>query len=177
MIYVSSSFSLFLAVSIVLIALFPKCGSQTSNEKNPGCFGYGIGDYTAQLCGDYSKQLTTSITESKSFFFFGVAQLRILGWQFAIISKIPFILYFYVAHPESLLQQFWNASSKTVFNGTIFRTRCLPPSTVVPWSHSRSHSLAEQTAADACNAWVFGFRKNIEFVDAYCGTFCKFFWK
>ena len=29
----------------------------------------------------------------------------------------------------------------------------------LPWSHSRSHSLAEQTAADACNAWVFGFRK------------------
>ena len=27
-----------------------------SNEKNPGCFGY-IGDYTAQLYGDYNKPL------------------------------------------------------------------------------------------------------------------------
>ena len=29
---------------------------QVSNEKNPGCLGY-IGDYTAQLYGDYNKPL------------------------------------------------------------------------------------------------------------------------
>ena len=98
MIYVSSSFSLFLAVSIVLIALFPKCGSQTSNEKNPGCFGYGIGDYTAQLCGDYSKQLTTSITESKSFFFF-LVWLNWGSWDDNLQSSLRYLSYYIFMSP------------------------------------------------------------------------------
>ena len=56
-------------------------------------------------------------------------------------------------------QQFWSASSKTVFNGTDFRTRCSVHSrSVVPWCRFRSHSLVGQTA-DACNAWVSGSKQ------------------
>ena len=40
------------------------CPIQMSNEKNPGCLGY-IGDFTAQLYGDYHKPLYGSLLNNR----------------------------------------------------------------------------------------------------------------
>ena len=58
-----SGFFRFCLDSLVLVDGEEKtwCNPQLSNEKRaPGCLGY-IGDYTAQLCGDYNKPLQESL--------------------------------------------------------------------------------------------------------------------